>query len=489
MLPLLKSTAKSSLIYSLGNISTKIVGFLLIPLYTKYLPLADYGVLGIMEVISVAITVIFGLSLYTGFARWYFDKDYVEKQKSLFFTSVIVLLSICLILIIFLNPFSNLLSVLLFKQTSFSRLFSFMIIVSALQIISALPSALLRLQEKPFLFISTNILRLFLTLVFTIIFMVHYKHGLIGIYEAQLISNIAYLVCLTPYMFKNFEYKFEFLALRDMLSFCLPLVLASISAVIISFTDKYLLNVMKSLADSGLYSFSFKISNTIYYLLVDSVNLALAPIIFKIMYEKNNQRFYSKIVTYLSFLVLICIMALSFFGKELIELISSNKAYYDAYKYMPILSFAALFMMLKDAMIRALNIVKKSKVISFTIICVSFANILLNFIFIPYFMTIGASLAYLLTQILSFGLLYYFAQKYYPIKYEIKKIGIMLLLAGFLTICAFMLNHFPLFPAICLKLLLLVAFPFILYFLNFYEPIELRRIKQILTRKDLNDSI
>ena len=287
MLPLLKSAAKSSIIYSLGNISTKIVGFILIPLYTRYLPLSDYGVLGIMEVISVAITVIFGLSLYTGFARWYYDKDYVDRQKSLFFTSVIVLLSICLILIVFLNPFSNMLSVLLFKQDNFSRLFGFMIIVSAIQILTSLPSVLLRLQEKPFLFISTNILRLVLTLIFTIVFMVHYKRGLIGIFEAQLISNIVYLVCLTPYMFRNFEYKFELVALREMLSFCLPLVLGSISAVIISFTDKYLLNVMKSLADSGLYSFSFKISNTIYYLLVDSTNLALAPIIFKIMYDKT----------------------------------------------------------------------------------------------------------------------------------------------------------------------------------------------------------
>ena len=118
---------------------------------------------------------------------------------------------------------------------------------------------------------------------------------------------------------------------------------------------------------------------------------------------------------------------------------------------MPILSFAALFMMLKDAMIRALNIVKKSRVISITIICISFANILFNFILIPAFMTTGASLAYLLTQVLSFGMLYYFAQKFYPINYEIKKIGIMLLLAGVLTVCALMLNHFPLLPAICLK--------------------------------------
>jgi O-antigen/teichoic acid export membrane protein len=481
MLPLLKSTAKSSFIYSLGNISTKIAGFILIPLYTKYLPLADYGVLGIMEVISVAITVIFGLSLYSGFARWYYDKEYLTRQKSLFFTSVIVLLAICLLLILFLNPFSEFLSGAIFKQQTYSRLFNFMIIVSGIQILTAPVSTLLRLQEKPFLFISTNILRLTITLVFTFIFMVHYKRGLIGIFEAQLIANIVYLVCLIPFMFKNFEYKFELKALKEMLAFCLPFVLGSISAMIISFTDKFLLNVMKSLSTSGLYSYSFKISNTIYYLIVDSVNLAITPIIFKIMYDKNSLRFYSKIVTYLSFMVLVFIMALSFFGKEIIQFISLKKEYYDAYKFVPILSFAALFMMLRDAMIRALNIVKKSRVISIIFIFVSFANILLNFALIPVLMTTGAALAFFLTQVLAFGVLYYFAQKAYPINYEMKKIALMFFLAIGLTSVAFMLNSLPLIAAIGLKILLLASFPVILYSFNFYEKIELERIKQIIT--------
>ncbi len=485
MLPLLKSTAKSSVIYSLGNISTKVAGFILIPLYLHYLSAAEYGALVLMEVISVALTVILGLSLYTGFARWYYDKEYLTRQKSLFFTSVVVLLGICILLVLFLNPFSNVLSRLVLNDQSYAKIFNLMIIVSAIQILTATPSTLMRLQEKPFLFITTNILRLIITIVFTLIFMVHYKSGLIGIYQAQLIANIVYFICIIPYMLKNSELKFEYKALKEMLAYCLPFVLMSISAIIISFTDKFLLKEFKNLAASGVYGLSFRISNTIYYLIVDSVNLALAPIIFKIMYDKNSQRFYSKIVTYLAFAILLCIMGLSFFGKELVELFSSKKEYFSAYKFIPILSFAALFMMLKDSMVRALNIVKKSRVISITTICVSFANVILNFALIPLLMTTGASLAFFLTQVLAFGMLYYFAQKAYPINYELKKIALMFILAVALTGVAFMLNNLPLVAAIGLKILLLASFPVILYFFNFYEKIELERIKQIITGKGI----
>jgi O-antigen/teichoic acid export membrane protein len=183
-------------------------------------------------------------------------------------------------------------------------------------------------------------------------------------------------------------------------------------------------------------------------------------------------------------------MALSFFSKEILHFISLRPEYWLAYKIIPILSFAALFMMLRDSMIRALNIVKKTRVISLTFIVVSILNVLLNFILISLFQTTGASIAFLLTQIISFSGLYYFAQKYYPIKYETKKIFLMLLLAICSTAVAFMLNPLPLILSIALKLLILSAFPVILYFFNFYEPIELQRIREIIVRsvgKDDND--
>lgn len=490
MLPLLKSTVKSSLIYSLGNLSTKIAGFILIPLYTKYLPLSDYGVLGLLEVTSTAIIVLFGLNLYSAFFRWYYDKDYRDKQKSLFFTTAVFLSVLSFLLALLIYPSAGFFSKLIFNQERFTGLFNLMLISSAIQVVATVPSTLLRLQERPLLFIATNITRLLITLALTIYFIAYLHRGLLGLYEAQLIGNILYLLLLLPYMFRNFEYRFEIRALKDMMVFSFPLVLSSLSGIIISFSDRYFLNAFGNLNNTGLYSFAFKISNTIYYLLIDSVNLALSPIIFKIMYDKNSLRFYSKILTYLTFLVLLCIMALSFFGKEILQLISLRQEYWQAFKIIPVLSFAALFMMLRDSMIRALNIVMKTRVISFTIILVSFLNILLNFTLIPVFQTAGAALAFLLTQIISFSGLYYFAQKYYPINYEYRKIIMMLLLAICSTAVAFMLNPLPVALSIILKLILLAAFPVILYFLNFYEPIELQRIREIIRRsvgKDGND--
>jgi len=47
MLKDVKSTIKNALVYGLGNVSVKLVGLVLIPVYTNpvYLSMDDYGVL------------------------------------------------------------------------------------------------------------------------------------------------------------------------------------------------------------------------------------------------------------------------------------------------------------------------------------------------------------------------------------------------------------------------------------------------------------
>ena len=82
MLDRLKLTVKDSFIYSLGNISTKVIGLILLPLYLKELSVAEYGMLGILEVSLQVLVALFGLSLYQAFYRWYWDKEYRDKQNS-----------------------------------------------------------------------------------------------------------------------------------------------------------------------------------------------------------------------------------------------------------------------------------------------------------------------------------------------------------------------------------------------------------------------
>ena len=67
MLENLKNALKNTVIYSVGNLSSKLLGLILIPLYTDKLTVSEYGILGILEITAQIFTAVFGMSLYNAF--------------------------------------------------------------------------------------------------------------------------------------------------------------------------------------------------------------------------------------------------------------------------------------------------------------------------------------------------------------------------------------------------------------------------------------
>lgn len=478
MLNNLRSVAKSSVIYGMGNLSTKLIGFILIPFYTSHFKPYFYGIISIVDVSSQALISIFNLGLYYALFRWYWDKEYRDHQKSIFYTSFVFLVFVALAMFAVLFPFRQFFSEILFNSTQYVYLFELMVISAALQILTLMPATLMRLQEKPVLYTVTNLGRLILSLILTIYFIAYKNRGLEGIYEAQVIGHIFYMLIIPVYMIRNIDFKFRFDLLKSMLKFGSPIVVASISGIIIMLADRYGLKFLgtNGLADTGTYSLGYKIANTITVFVITSINLAVSPMIYKMMDDPGNKRFYSKIMTYTSYIVIVFVIAFSLYGKEMVKILSKNPEYWSAYKVVPIISFAILFYMMKDNATLGLNIMKKTRTIAVITIIVSILNVVLNIIFIPILNTIGAALSYLLSQFICFVMIYIYSQKVYHVPYEMKKIFKMIALSVILIAASYLFNDFNVVTRLILKTFLLALFPVILYFIGFYEKIEIDRI-------------
>ncbi len=478
MLDKIKIATKDSFIYSLGNFSTKIIGLILLPIYTKELTVAEYGILGTLEVTLQVLIAVFGFSIYKALNRWYWDKKYRDKQKSIFFTSLSFVLIASLMMILIMASISERLSVLLLESEKYSYLLNVMVISSAMQIIAQIPLALMRLQRKAVLFSVSNILKLFVTLVLTIYFIVHLGKKVEGIFEAQVIGYVLFFIFIFRYNYRNIKLKFEKTILREMVQFSYPLMIASFGGVMLTVADRYIVRFIGGLNDIGIYSLGFKIGNLLKVLVMNSLLSAIMPLRFKMIDEPDNKRFYSKIFTYSIFGFMFFLMAVTFFGRELVVLLAKKQAFWEAYKIIPIICFAQLFEMMRRSSNMGLIINKKTKIISRIMLSISVLNIFINIGFIYLFDIIGAAIATMTSQLLFFILMYRAAQKSYFIPYELGKVFKMIFVVIGLTLIAFMLNSVEILPRIGIKLILIASFPVILYFLNFYEPIEIIRLKQ-----------
>jgi len=263
------------------------------------------------------------------------------------------------------------------------------------------------------------------------------------------------------------------------LIFVFPLIISSIATLIISVSDRYILRFVSGYKDLGLYSFGAKLAYTVNVLLVGPIQLAIYPMLVRIFNTDKKERFYSKVMTYLCFFLLLFILFISFFSQEIVKILARNMEYWESFKIIPVLSFAAVFIMMKDLASLHLQLTKKTKLLSVIIVSVSLLNILLNLLLIPLFTYIGAACSFLTSQIIYFLLLHYFANRQYVIGYEYRKILLMVCLSAFLIFLSFLLSQSALIIRIAGKTLLLLVFPISLYFSNFFEKVELQRISDI----------
>jgi O-antigen/teichoic acid export membrane protein len=194
------------------------------------------------------------------------------------------------------------------------------------------------------------------------------------------------------------------------------------------------------------------------------------------MDKEGNKRFYSKVMTYSGFVVLIVVLGISLFSLEIVKVFTSSQDYWRSSTLIPIISLSVFFGLLKDTSLIGLQITKRTKIIGVVILIIALLNLGLNILLIPEFNIMGAAFATLLAQIIFFIVIFIFAQKYYPIPYELWKLGKMLIVGLILYGISLFLTDSSLAIRLVIKSLILLSFPFLLKLVNFYEDVETHAI-------------
>jgi O-antigen/teichoic acid export membrane protein len=171
------------------------------------------------------------------------------------------------------------------------------------------------------------------------------------------------------------------------------------------------------------------------------------------------------------------IIGISLLSYELIKIMANSKQFWDAVVIIPILSLSIYFVNLKDVTIYGLHVAKKTRVIGYIVVFSSILSLCLNLLLIPIWDITGSALATLISQLVYFYACFYFSQRIFYVPYEMKKIYILLIVGGILSFSGLLINHLDVLPRLLIKAFLILSYPFLLYLVKFYEPVELAAIK------------
>jgi len=479
MLKSIKISFKESVIYGLGNVAVKVVGLILIPIYTnkEYFQVDEFGTYAILEACGLVLTAVMASALPQSLTRWFWDKDHRENQKGIFFMSLTTQLVVSLLFCLILIPLSGSVSQMIFSNTSWEKAIILVILASSIQSVNNIINTLMRLQTRSLLYSVTNLLKLLIVLSLTLYFVLVKRMGIEGIFLAQVIGNAVIVLTLAGYTFKNIRPFFDRTIFSSMSVYGFPLLLANISAAALSVIDKFSLQSMAVLKSVALYTLAFKIASVLKLVIVDSIKLALGPMMIKRIDSPDNKRFYSKALLYSSYIVMFAIIPVSLFSYELIKILPGSEEYIGAAVIVPILAIAMLFMNMKEVTVYGLHIAKKTNIIGIIFSGVTFFGLGINILLIPVWDITGTNIAYLLSQLVYWLTCYYFSQRVFYVPYELRKISLILIVGAGLSFSALLINEMNLVPRLLLKTGIVLSFPFILYLFRFYEPVELQAIR------------
>ena len=480
MLQDLKRLGKDSLIYGIGTVSRSLIGFILIPLYTRYLTTEEYGILALALVALASLIILFELGMSKALFRFYFEAENENDRNTVIGTCLLVLLIFGIPLLILLFVFAPTGSRLALSSTQYS---TFWILVSASAFIEALitlPYAVLRAKMRSRTYTVFFVLNLILLVSLTSLFLVGLGGGINGILAARLLSSAVILLCFVPLLLRTTRFAPARTLVRDLLLYGLPFVPLGLIGWGLRYINRYFLEHFTSLETIGIYSLGGQVGMAMIILVVSPFQLVWAPYKFIIAKGPRAQEKFSLFFTYFFFLTAFIGLGLSALAPEIVR-IMSTPPYYQAGTIVPWIVLAYILYGLSFNLNIGIDLKKKTYLLPLITGCGLLIGVICNYLLIPSYGMLGAAWAFAASYTVLPVLMYVICRHYYRINYEIWRLIHIAAAAGALYLLARIIDGqaFSLGTTIGLKILIVVLFFPLLLATGFFSRRERTKIRKI----------
>lgn len=403
-----KALITGTLIYAVGNLGTKLLSFIIVPLYTYYINPSDMGEYDLVNTTISLLTPLLTLQIMDAAYAWMKRnenkaQDYIAAvYKFLFFTSIVSIIIILTINYFFPIKYCYYMVTLL----TISRIFG------ALQ-------KMLRGLNNQRLFTISGIIYTAIFLLLNLFQIIILKQGVEALFQSAIIS---YSICIVLLFIlekrlRKINLKTNSISIqKEMLKFSIPLVPNQLNWWIINSIDRYIIKFFLGSESNGIFAIAHKFPS-------------LLQLLFNIFYfswqdtaivddDKNSGKFYTKVfrIYYqLSFTFLVFLIPFT----KLFILIAMDKSYHSAINYTAFLYLGTVFQAFSSFFgIGYLKSNKTSKAAT-TSIYSAIINAVINLAFIKIIGLYAASISTFIAFLVMFIVRVIHTRKTMPIKINV----------------------------------------------------------------------
>ena len=478
----LKKLAGETVIYGVPSIVGRFLNWWLTPLYCLMFLPDEFGILSNILAYVAFLQVVLTYGMETSYFRFAGRSEYPEK---VFTTSMISLALTSVIFIALVLVFSTDISTWI-SYEGHRNYIIWMGITVALDAMSAIPFAKLRLAAKPMRFAVLKSINIVLSISLNIFWIylcpkilhsnpdsiIQYLYNPnIGIGYAFLSYLVASAITLLLF-FPDLRLKvsnFDWSLLQKMLKYGWPILVIGIAGMVNLNIDKILLPKLLSsttnpIYELGVYSASGKLA-ILMALFIQAFRFSFEPFLFSHYKGEDSKKVYAVIMKYFVILGLLIFLGVLFYMDIFKFFIgSTNSGYHEGIKVVPWLLMGNLFLGIFYTQSLWYKLTDQTYFGARFAIVGAIITIVLNIIFIPVFGYMACGYAFFAASLVMTVTSYFVGQKYFPVDYDLKRIASYLSVAFILYLLktAIVINSLVLRLSFS-TILLLVFFVFIWY--------------------------
>ncbi|KAF0150789.1 MAG: polysaccharide biosynthesis protein [Ignavibacteria bacterium] len=472
MLAKLKTSIQQSFIYSLGSVAAKAVGVILLPLYLHNLSVAAFGVWDLLDTTIQILTEIVILGQASAIIFLNNTQEYKEKKSSTLYTLTVFVLLLGSLLVLITEAaafyFPSLLSGSLVR-IEYIRLSAYIIL---LRVMSNLFFAKVRAEEEAKFYTAISVVRVFLITAFSVYFIAIRQLEILGGLYGFLFTEVIITGILTIKVIPQMKPKFNREILSKAVKFGFPLVFSSLGFMLLNLSDRYIIKILLGAADVGIYGLGYRVAGVLNMFLILPFSLSLMPLAYKYFGKHDDKRFYSKLMTYSTFMFVWGFVFISLFSPEIVRLVAGKGNYDSAFLVVPIILLSYVFSGMRLTVQLGMLLTNNTKYIAWITLSAALLNIVLNFLFIPMFGIIAAAVNTLISFVLFYCVSQFISDKHFKIPYENGKLVLMIIVGSVLSCSVYVITEIGI-VGILFKLFLTAIFPVVLFAFKFYEKAEL----------------
>ena len=341
----LKSLLKDTAIYGLSSIVGRFLNYMLVPLYTHYMPKesGDYGISTNIYAYVALMLVLLTFGMETTLFR--FANDERHKPDTVFSNAMAIVgtLTTLFLLIIFgfIGPLAEPLG-----YAEHHDYLLMMAVVTALDAIQAIPFSYLRFQKRPIRFAALKLFFIVLSITLNVFyFVVLGKTSVFYVFFINLLCTAFLTLFFVPDLLR-IKWHFDGQLLRQMLSYSWPILILGIAGILNQVADKIVFPLVypdkaQANVELGVYGSGVKIA-MIMAMITQAFRYAYEPIVFAKSKDGDKNEYYAAAMKY--FLIFTLLAFLCVVGWMPLLQYILGEGYREGLRVVPIVMVAEMMM-------------------------------------------------------------------------------------------------------------------------------------------------